>query len=275
MAVAASKKRPSAGVKSRNVVAEARGRGKPSRGRGAMRELVTGILPVIAIFLLIRTFLVEAFRIPSGSMEPTLLVGDFLFVNKLAYGPHIPFTDVNLPGYSEPRRGDIAIYESPPQQNTVPPEALLDDLTPTVVKRIVAVAGDTAHMRGGLLFVNGIAQRQGYGAVARPAEHINAPNPYIQWTTERGVRGTRFGNPPSRATLEDWGPIVVPAGHVFTLGDNRYNSIDGRYYGFVPRQNLRGRPLFIYYSHDCAASGGMPLCLLTTIRWDRIGDRIR
>lgn len=279
MAVAASKKKrpPERGSSSRNVVAAARGRRDTGRKSGSLLEFIKGLLPLLVLFLAIRTFLVEAYRIPSGSMEPTLLIGDFLFVNKLAYGPHLPFTDINLPGYAEPRRGDVAIYESPPQDTTVPPEAQLSDLTPTVVKRIVALAGDTIHMRDGLLHVNGIAQRQGYGAGQRPPGYVDTPDPYLRWTTHgpHALRASRFGAPPERPTHDNWGPMVVPAQHFFALGDNRYNSIDARYYRFVPRENLRGRPLIVYYSHGCHEGGPPVLCLLTTIRWGRIGHRIQ
>jgi signal peptidase I len=277
MAVAASKKRSTAGGRpSRNVVAAARGRG-PSAGARAgasLWEFVRGLLPFVIIFLALRAFVVEAYRIPSGSMEPTLLVGDFLFVNKIAYGPHIPFTDANLPGYAEPKRGDVAIYESPSQER-LPVEYQLDDLTPTVVKRIVALAGDTVHMRGGMFYVNGIAQRQGYGTGEKPPGWTDGPDPSFAWQRRFALARSRFGGAPAEPTHDEWGPLVVPAGHFFSLGDNRYNSIDARYYGFVPRKNLRGRPLFIYYSHDCAEDGTPVLCFVTTIRWDRIGDRIR
>ncbi|HEU4566111.1 MAG TPA: signal peptidase I [Gemmatimonadaceae bacterium] len=274
MAVAASKKRPSGGVKSRNVVAAARGKSARSSSKHSFTELLKGLLPAIAIFLFIRTFLIEAYRIPSGSMEPTLLVGDFLFVNKLAYGPHIPFTDYNLPGYATPRRGDVVIYESPSQAN-LPVEYQLADLTPTVVKRIVGLAGDTLYMRDGLLYVNGIAQRQGYGVGEKPEGWVDAPDPSFEWQKRVGLRRSRFGAAPAQPTHDNWGPFVVPADHFFSMGDNRYNSIDARYYGFVPRENIRGRPLFVYYSHDCAESGTVPLCFVTTVRWDRIGHRIR
>ena len=275
-----ARKRPregaSPGASSRTVVAAARGKGAGTRRRQSLWEFIRGLLPAVVIFLVIRTFFIEAFRIPSESMEPTLLVGDFLFVNKLIYGPAIPFTRARLPGYAEPERGQVAIYVSPPQAGRVPPGSELDDNTPTVVKRIVALGGDTIYMRGGLLYVNGIAQRQGYGAAGRPEGWVDEPDPYIQWTTERGLRGSRFGAPPARASHDTWGPIVVPAGHFFSLGDNRYNSVDARYYGFVPRENLRGKPLFIYYSHDCRNSDvGAPACFVTDVRWSRIGDRIR
>ncbi|HJU91092.1 MAG TPA: signal peptidase I [Gemmatimonadaceae bacterium] len=245
MAVAEKKRRTTG---SKTVVAEARGKTQ----RTSRRELFRSILGAALIFLFIRTFFIEAFRIPSGSMEPTLLVGDFLFVNKLAYGPHIPFTNINLPGYSEPKRGEIAVYKSPDAS----------DGHPTVVKRIVGLPGDTLHMRNALLHVNGIAQRQGYGADQALAQDTYDPS--FVWQKQYALGRSRFGSAPSTPTHDNWGPIVVPATHFFTLGDNRYNSKDARYYGFVPRENLRGRPLFIYFSIDWESFDA---------RWSRIGLR--
>ncbi len=221
------------------------------------------ILWVVIAFLLIRAFLLEAFRIPSGSMEPTLLVGDFLFVNKLAYGPHIPFTSINLPGYRQPQREDIAVYRSPDAR----------DGHPTVVKRIVALSGDTIHMREGQLFVNGVAQPRSYGAPHNP-EHGAQTDPDFVWQRNFTIIGSRFGEPPSVATYDGWGPLLVPQDHFFSLGDNRHNSKDARHYGFVPRGNLRGRPLFIYYSFDREGSDS-PVPWITDIRWGRIGSAIR
>src|SRR3954466_4205129 len=117
------------------------------------RAFIMGFLPVIAIFLGTRQLLAEAMRIPSGSMEPTLLVGDWIFVNKLRFGPHIPFTSHSLPGYASPKRGDVTVFISPPQDETI--RISPDQVTPTLVKRIVGVAGDTLVMRHGQLTVNG------------------------------------------------------------------------------------------------------------------------
>src|SRR5436305_5221909 len=98
-----------------------------------VRTFIMGLLPVLAIFLGTRQLLAEAFRIPSGSMEPTLLVGDWLFVNKLRFGPHIPFTNYSLPGYASPKRGDVTVFVSPPQDMTI--RISPDEITPTLVKR--------------------------------------------------------------------------------------------------------------------------------------------
>ncbi len=221
------------------------------------------LLWVVIAFLVIRTLLMEAFRIPSGSMEPTLLIGDFLFVNKLAYGPHIPFTGMSLPGYSEPQRDDIAVYRSPDAR----------DGHPTVVKRVVALAGDTIHMRDGQFYVNGEARRRSFGAPENPM-HGASSDPDFDWQRRVALAETRFGPPPDQPTYDDWGPLLVPDGHFFSLGDHRHNSKDARHYGFVPRGNVRGRPLFIYYSfepHDTDS----PVPFITDIRWRRIGSRIR
>ncbi len=238
------------------------------RSGGGAWENVKAILVTLAIFLAIRTFLLEAYRIPSGSMIPTLLVGDWLFVNKLAYGPHVPFTDINLPGYDEPERGDVIVFQSPPQVDQP------WDPTPTLVKRCVAVAGDTITMKNGVLSVNGMEQRQGFPASNNSKGDGSFSVPLFEWQKRFVIRGSRFGEPAETPTLDDWGPMVVPASHLFMLGDNRYDSKDGRYWGFVPRENLRGRPVFVYYSYN-ADQSTRPVPFITDIRWGRIGTVIR
>ena len=272
--MAAKRKSSSAGGAGapKNTVAAARGR-RPAESSGARaRRLWDGtksILGTIAIFLVIRQFLVEAYRIPSGSMVPSLLVGDWLFVNKLVYGPHIPFTSVLLPGYADPRRGEVAVFESPHQADEA---AIGADPTPTLVKRIVGVAGDTLHMRSAKLFVNGIEQRPGFG-VEPVAPGDDSVHPLFAWQAPYSLRESRFGAAPAQPSLDNWGPLVVPAGHFFMLGDNRHESKDSRYWGLVPRRNMRGRPLFVYYSYepDCAP----PFSAIACIRWGRVGHRIR
>lgn len=235
---------------------------------GSTWENVKAILWTVAIFLLIRTFLFEAYRIPSGSMTPTLLVGDWLFVNKLAYGPHVPFTNINLPGYAEPERGDVVVFISPTQIDQ--PE----DPHPTLVKRLVAVAGDTVYMRDGLFHLNGEPQPQPEAMRVNPRTNGAFNVPLFDWQRDYQVLGSRFGDPPALTTLDDWGPLVVPEGYLFMLGDNRYDSKDGRYWGLVPRENVRGRPSFVYYSYNALDSDrAMPF--LTDIRWGRIGTVIR
>ena len=278
--MATKKRSPRASESRTNVVAAARGKGGstgPSAAGGlrAAWEFIKSIAGVVAIFLVIRTFLVEAYRIPSGSMIPALLVGDWLFVNKLVYGPHIPFTSTNLPGYAEPRRGEVVVFVSPPQVDQ--PE----DPTPTLVKRLVGVAGDTLHMRAGLLHVNGIAQRQGFAATVNPTMADDV-HPLMDWQKRFALASSRFGAAPAQPSHDNWGPLVVPPGHFFMLGDNRYCSKDSRYWGLVPRANVRGRPIFVYYSYRpgdgdaCSPDiSDRAVPFLTDIRWSRIGHRIR
>lgn len=263
---------------SRNVVAEAR-RGKAPKGkrssksgdRNALWENTKSLLGAVVIYLVIRTLFVEAYRIPSGSMIPTLLVGDWLFVNKLVYGPTIPFTNSHLPGYSSPHRGDVAVFVSPPQVDAP------QDPTPTLVKRLIGMPGDTLYMRQGVVYVNGIAQRQGFAAAHNPSDTAaaNIADPLFEWQHRIEVKGTRFGAPPATPTHDNWGPLLIPADNYFMMGDNRYESKDSRYWGIVPRANFRGRPLFVYYSYVPGGESDRPLPFITDIRWSRIGHWIR
>lgn len=263
--MASSRKSAPAG-KPKNVVAAARSRKGGDATSRVVWENVKGLLTAVLIFLFVRTFFFEAYRIPSGSMIPSMLIGDWLFVNKLRFGPHIPFTNINLPGYAEPARYDIAVFVSPPQ---------IDqpwDPTPTLVKRIVGMPGDTLYMRDARLYVNGIEQRQGYGAESVPGDPDEV-SPLFDWQKPIGLKASRFGAAPDQPTHDNWGPFVVPSAHYFMMGDNRYDSKDSRYWSFVPRENIRGRPLFVYYSWE--RDTDRPLPFITSIRWGRIGHWIR
>jgi signal peptidase I len=205
----------------------------PARARSKPREYVEAIVVAVALALFFRQFFIQAFRIPSASMESTLLVGDFLFVNKFLYGAQIPFTNLRLPAIRKPRRGDIIVFKSPTDGRDF-------------IKRCVAVAGDTVAIRNKVLYVNGDAQEE----------------PYTQHT-DRDVRM------PSQDRRDFMSPIVVPAGHIFMLGDNRDNSHDSRYWGALPIQNVRGKAMFIYFSID-TQRGFIP----PRLRLTRIGDLI-
>ena len=257
---ARSTKKPDAPT---NVVAAARGDAKkPSRAW----ENTKSILGTIALFLVLRTFFIEAYRIPSGSMVPTLLVGDWLFVNKLRYGPHIPFTRINLPGYAEPKRGDVAVFVSPTQFDQ--PE----DPHPTLVKRVQGIPGDTLHMRNGLLHLNGEPRPQPF--VSDTLSDPNQYSPLFEWQKQHAPADSRFGPAPAVATVDNWGPLVIPPGYYFMMGDSRYDSKDSRFWGIVPRENFRGRPLFVYYSYNAQDSDRV-VPFITDIRWGRIGTVIR
>ena len=258
----------SSAPKPKNVVRAA----AKSKPKTSWREHFSGLVGTVAIFLFIRIFFFEAYRIPSGSMIPAMLIGDWLFVNKLAYGPHIPFTNFSLPGYTDPKRYDISVFVSPNQ---------IDqpwDPNPTLVKRVVGLPGDTLHMRDAKLFVNGIEQRQGYGAESEMGDPSEV-SPLYDWQRQYALQQSRFGPAPAQPMHDTWGPLVIPPGHYFMMGDNRYNSKDSRYWGIVPRENFRGRPLFVYYSWDAECSGrgdcASPLPAITDIRWGRLGHWIK
>jgi len=249
---------------------KARPASQRSRGKN-LWENFKSIVGALAIFLLLRAFLVEAYRIPSGSMIPTLLVGDWLFVNKAIFGAHVPFTNTSLPAYREPRRGDVVVFVSPYQADEAGRGA---DPTPTLVKRLVGTPGDTLYMRNGILYVNGIAQRQGYGTAPIDAAMGGSVDPLFDWQKKVGLKSSRFGAAPAQPSHDNWGPLVVPPHKLFMMGDSRYNSKDSRYWGFVPRENVRGKPLFVYYSYN-ADDSDRPVPMLTDIRWSRIGHWIK
>ena len=212
----------------------------------------------IVVFLLVRAFLVEAFKIPSGSMEGTLLVGDFLLVNKLVYGAEIPFTGRRLPALRDPQRGDVIVFQWP------------QDPTKNFVKRLVGVPGDTLAMQNGELVRNGSHVRESYVRHTEPG--VDPAGEEFRWQRDYLVR-TAEASMGYHASRNNWGPIVVPPGHYFMLGDNRDNSLDSRYWGFVPDSLIRGQPLVVYYSYQPDSSAHS--AWLTHIRWDRLGARIR
>jgi signal peptidase I len=216
-------------------------------------------------------------------MIPTLMVGDWLFVNKVAYGPHVPFTKYHLPGYRTPTHGDVIVFESPYQADEAARGA---DPTPTLVKRLVGTPGDTLYMRNGMLYRNGLEQRQGFGMEKNWKGGENMVDPLFDWQHKYEVKNSRFPAPPAQPTHDNWGPLLIPPGFYFMMGDNRYCSKDGRYWGLVPRANIRGRPMFIYYSYRTSANDSETadcnpdtsdrvLPFITDVRWGRIGHWVK
>ncbi len=233
---------------------------KPARPGFAkwLWEWVKSIAVALIIWFVLRALLVEAFRIPSSSMERTLLVGDFLFVNKALYGAELPIIHTKLPAFREPVRGDIIVFDSRTQEGV------------KVVKRLVGMPGDTLEMRQGVLLRNDSAQAEPF------AEHLDSlsdpADPEMRlWQVAYLLPDVDRAT--YRPTRDNWGPLVVPSGQYFVMGDNRDNSYDSRYWGFVDRRVIRGRPLFIYYSFDHGSWRALPF--LTAIRWGRIGSRPR
>ena len=233
----------------------ARGSGQ-STGRW-LWEWTKSISVAILLFLVIRTFVVEAFKIPTGSMEETLLVGDFLLVNKAVYGAQVPFTEVRLPAFQEPERGDVVVFEYPL------------DPTKNYVKRVVGLPGDRVAMHRGELYVNGLRQSESYVRHRQPAGDYYDPS--FEW--QKRYLAPEVDRTTYRPTRDDWGTLIGPDDSYFVMGDNRDNSQDSRYWGFVDRSLIKGRPLVIYYSFD--RSTLRPLPWLTEVRWGRVGNLIR
>jgi signal peptidase I len=202
-----------------------------------------------------RAFLIEAYRIPTGSMENTLLVGDFLLVNKAVFGARIPGTDIRTVALREPRLGDVVVFHPPhePERN--------------YVKRVVGVALDTLEMREKRLYRNGVLVDEPW------ARHDDgrgdSVHPDMKWQSGYLIASHR---PKYQPTRDNWGPIVVPEGRFFVLGDNRDNSEDSRYWGFVDREEIRGQPWRVYYS--LAPSVGAPRSWLERVRWGRLWSTI-
>ncbi len=188
-------------------------------------------------------------------MEPTLLAGDFVWVNKAALGSRIPFTDIRVPGYSEPRRGEILVFD-PPHDDTL-----------MVVKRLVGMPGDTLAMRDKTLFVNGVARDEPY--VLR-TDQPDLSTGAMLWQRQIVIGGPREDYLPTR---DNWGPLVIPDGRYFMLGDNRDNSIDSRTWGLLERWRLEGRIVVRYFSYNRDSYRAFPF--IREIRWDRIGTRPR
>ena len=218
-------------------------------------EWTKSIVVALVVWFFLRTFLVEAFRIPSGSMENTLLIGDFLFVNKALYGAEVPILKARLPAVREPERSEILVFDSVEEQDL------------KVVKRLIGMPGDTLYMEDGQLYRNGARVDEPYAVHAdrgRSEDPIQRAK-MREWQLPHVVqRDTATYRP----DLQDWGPIVVPQDSFFMMGDNRDSSYDGRYWGFLPRENVRGRPLVVYFSYDPNSWRSIPF--LTAVRWGRI-----
>jgi signal peptidase I len=213
----------------------------------------------VVLFFVLRAFLVEAFTIPSGSMERTLLVGDFLFVNKAVFGAQIPGTRRRLPAFETPRRGDVIVFAYPkdPELN--------------YVKRVIGAPGDTIEMRGGLVRLDGRLLAETYVQRVDPSRDVSAPE--FTWQRDFLLTGSPEERRTYHPTRDNWGPLLVPPGKYFVLGDNRDNSADSRYWGFVDHTAVKGRPMVVYFSYDREAHDALPW--LTDIRWARLGSIIR
>jgi signal peptidase I len=183
--------------------------------KSTFREYAEAIIMALILALFIRTFIVQAFKIPSGSMIPTLAIGDHILVNKLSYGIRLPFVEKYLLDYAKPERGDVVVFIFP------------EDDSKDFIKRVIAVAGDTVEVRAKKVFING-------KAVEDPHAHFAGYDP----AAGGAVTGDEFG------------PKTVPENHIFVMGDNRDRSYDSRFWGYVNLSAVRGKAFLIYWSWD-------------------------
>jgi signal peptidase I len=204
--------------------------------KSVLRENIEAIVIAFLIAIVIRTFAVQAFKIPSGSMLTTLQIGDHILVNKIILGTpiDIPFTNINLfrmPGIREPKRGDIVVFKYP------------EDPKRDFIKRVIAVGGDVVESKDKSIFVN----------------NIKLTEPYIQHVD-------MLVKPRILDKRDNFGPVTVPKGMVFVMGDNRDQSYDSRFWGFVDEKQIKGKAMIIYWSWDGDK---------TWVRFSRIGRLVR
>ena len=207
-----------------------------SKKKSSIRETIEAVVVAFLIAIVIRTFVIQAFKIPSGSMIPTLLVGDHILVNKFLLGTpvDIPFTNITLfrmPGLRKAQRGDIVVFKYP------------EDPKRDFIKRVIGVGGDVVMAKDKVVYVNG----------RRLIE------PYTQHVDEE-IKPAQFDK------RDNFGPVVVPKGAVFVMGDNRDQSYDSRFWGFVEDSEIKGKAVIIYWSWDSDK---------TWVRFGRIGRLVK
>ena len=221
--------------------------GTPTKGeetpkkKSALRENIEVFIVAALLALFIRTFIVQAFKIPSGSMKETLQIGDHILVNKFIYGVKLPFIMTTIIPVTEPERGDIVVFKFP------------EDPKKDFIKRTVAVGGDTIEIIDKQVYVNGVKQ----------------DHPFAEFK-EKGIipacndlqKSMGF----TRCNKDNFGPAKVPKDKIFVMGDNRDHSYDSRFWGFVDLKVVKGKAFIIYWSWDSDD---------TTVRWGRIGNIIR
>jgi signal peptidase I len=236
---------------------------------GGFRETFRTVFYAVLIALVIRTFAYEPFNIPSGSMLPTLLIGDYLFVSKFSYGYSrysLPFGPPLFEGRiaeTQPERGDVAVFKLPRDNKT------------DYIKRIVGLPGDTIQTIGGILHINGVAV-----ARERIEDYIDSGGATYAQYVETLPNGAahRIIERSDTGFLDNAGPFEVPEGHYFAMGDNRDNSQDSRVLnavGYIPSENLIGRAEFLFLSADDSAEWLLPWTWFTSIRYGRLFEAVQ
>lgn len=226
-------------------------------------ETIAGYCSMFVVILFMFTFLGQNFVIPSGSMEKTLLIGDHLLVDRVTLAPEAKW--MPLVHYREPRRGDVVVFIKPAAD---PDPVSGAPSYPILVKRLVGIPGDHIRLRDGVVYINGVPQSEPHSQPTTPENHDEFKDefPSMQPVSE-----------PGNMIPESWaidffnyldnGDLVVPPGKYFMMGDNRHNSADSRYWGFVPRENIVGRPLFNYWSFRSTEDQLEAPGLSTQLKW--------
>jgi signal peptidase I len=204
--------------------------------KSRLRENIEAIVVAVILALFIRTFVVQAFKIPSGSMMNTLLIGDHILVNKFIYGIKIPYVDKTIVSIKDPQREDIVVFKYP------------EDPSLDFIKRVVGVAGDVVEIRDKKVYVNGELIERDYVLHTQP-----------------------HSLPAAFSRRDNLGPFTVPAHSLFVMGDNRDNSKDSRFWGFVDLSAVKGKAFMIYWSWNKSNSGSV----INYVRWNRIGHLLK
>jgi signal peptidase I len=246
---------------------------KASGAFGELWEIVKTLFWAAVIAIVIRTFAYEPFNIPSSSMVPTLLIGDYLFVSKAAYG----YGRYSFPGdlvpvegriwEGEPKRGEVIVFRPPGEPET------------DFIKRLIGLPGDRVQVRQGRLYINDVVvERQRIEDYVNPDEPSSGPVPQYMETLPGGVTHRIIELAGDLGGNDDTPVFVVPAGHYFMMGDNRDESADSRFtldeegVGFLPRDYMVGRALIVFFSTDGSAEWIKPWTWFSAARWDRIGE---
>lgn len=238
-------------------------RGKKEQHKPVVIDYSRALFPVLLIVLLIRSFIVQPYRVPSGSLEPTVIPGDFILVNQYDYGLHLPVWHTKILPIGEPKRGQIVLFRWPVNPHV------------TFVKRVIGLPGDKISYINKVLYINGKEAKQKDLGFATDTDGPGTPTWRVQKVQENllGVKHDIYICPASSTecpghTTHNFHNLVVPKGYYFMMGDNRDNSDDSRDWGFVPQGNLIGRAMFVFLSWDSSAS------LAHKIRWGRIGTKL-
>ena len=223
-------------IKSKDITPEKPKESKKETTKSKVQEYIEAIIIAILIAVVIRTFIIQAYKIPSRSMVPALLVGDHLLVNKFIYGIKIPIIRKIILPISDPKRGDIIVFIYP------------NDRTKDYIKRVIGVGGDKIEIKNKDIFINDKPYKDAFGI-------------YSDSTIYPAIIQPR----------DNFGPVNVPQGSLFVMGDNRDESADSRFWGFVDLKDVEGKALIIYWSWNSEEQDN----LLQKIRWERLGSMLR